>query len=76
MFEGENASGRGYRDLNLTWLDNHKLEIGFCDGTIDKVSPSAMVVGRLLEVRLIRERSGGWPASIPPERRGPEPPCI
>jgi hypothetical protein len=76
VFEGEDTSGRSFGDLNLSWLNNGTLAIGFCDGTIDSVSQSALVAGRPVKVQLVPEKRGDWPASIPPERRWPEPPCV
>jgi hypothetical protein len=75
VFEGENMSGRRFGDLNLSWSDGRTLNLGYCDGTIERFAKSAHIGDRAVAVRLIQEPIGDWPASTPIGQRGGPPPC-
>jgi hypothetical protein len=79
VFHGGDMDGRNFSHMNIRWASNETLTLGYCTGHTEvyrnewrdwRVNPDDQVT-----VDLIREASGAWPASTPPNRRSGTPPC-
>ena len=79
VFRGDDMNGRGFGPVNIMWMSNELLSIGYCSGRIsifrnDWVDAQAQQ-SNPIEIVLEREPPGQWPKTVPVNRRGPTPPC-
>lgn len=79
VFQGGDMNGRDFGPVNVTWVGNRTVMVGWCAGYTSifrnlwadwSRDPEDQV-----QVQLYQQPEGDWPPSIPLERRAGPPPC-
>ena len=80
VFRGEDMDGRGFGPINIRWLPDGSLWVGYCSGRTSIYHNSWWDVRakdpQEIAVVLEREPVGHWPANGPPNGQSGPPPCM